>query len=339
MKRLILMALLMSIGIVYAQKSESELREQEKWKYPDTLLVHADKYKIEFAVKNSNHKSLTDSISNAFNAMKDFLVENKEQLKFDPPVEIIYGIDLDGKDYMGVKQIDKEKEFIVKFNEQYNIGNKSSISVAVPSHGNMKIYFDDIDDILNINIKALVSELKIKYPSKKKFSISPSISLAHKTHHNFYGDSLDLGVTKNNGSMHQIELSANYGSTLFKQTPTIDFGGTMSLLFSKKGILKYGPFLSYSIKSNYDFDTEKLFNNGFLSGGFRYNFSDVLSKSRWIGFESGYLLNRRGKLFDKDTYMFGISAQYGKFVISPQVYTSDNFKQWIPGLSIKIFGF
>ena len=94
--------------------------------------------------------------------------------------------------------------------------------------------------------------------------------------------------------------------------------------FSKKGIWKNQFYLSYNQLSHFE-NNSKINLNGFVNIGYRYNLSKTIGNPNWLGVELGYLVNRNGDLFGKNTFKFGVNWEIGKYIsVSPQLYLSSD---------------
>ena len=57
----------------------------------------------------------------------------------------------------------------------------------------------------------------------------------------------------------------------------------------------------------------------------------------WFGAELGYLTNRNGNFFDKNTFRLGVNWDIGRYMsVSPCLYISDNFNKMYPGIRLGI---
>jgi hypothetical protein len=144
--------------------------------------------------------------------------------------------------------------------------------------------------------------------------------------YSFHGDNLvhNTQLDKINGQMDVLSLKEGVGVNIIRNQPVIDLSAEIGFIFSKNGIWKNQYYLSYNQLSDF-VDNSKINLNGFVNIGYRYNLSKTFGNPNWLGAELGYLVNRNGDLFSKNTFKFGVNWEIGKYIsVSPQLYLSRN---------------
>ena len=145
--------------------------------------------------------------------------------------------------------------------------------------------------------------------------------------YSFQGEELlhNMQLDKINGQLDALSFKGGVGLNFIKNQPVMDLSAEMGLMLSKKGIWKNQYYLSYNQLSDFVADS-KVNLNGFVNVGYRYNLSNSVKTSNWLGVEFGYLAISHGDMFEKNTFKFGVNWDIGKYIsVTPQLYFSDHF--------------
>jgi len=307
--------LLSSIIITYCQKP-----------YLDSICVQIDD-KIELNLKIYDYTSLGENVEKDLNSLQSILKDNN-----DIPEKVSYSITYEPNKLLSIKQTGPGERIIWENGKQtrYQFNNQCNIN---SDNYSLKIQFNEIEKLVSDSLI-----IKIKEVIDTTSSIQGRISMTYN--YSFQGENLvhNMQLDKINGQMDMLSLKGGVGVNLIKNQPVIDLSAEMGLIFSKKGILKNQYYLSYNQLSDFG-DNSKVNINGFVNIGYRYNLSNTFGNPNWLGVELGYLTNRHGDLFGKNTFKFGVNWELGKYIsVSPQLYLSGDLTQFYPAVRIG-FGF
>lgn len=110
---------------------------------------------------------------------------------------------------------------------------------------------------------------------------------------------------------------------------------SMTMLLGNKGNLNHA--FKFEYEWMYDFSSSKKNINHWLTLGYARNISSNPNKTNWLGLNVGYLVKRKGDLFDKDSFRIGVNKRVHRNVsIEPQLYFNGFFKDIHPGIKLKI---
>lgn len=297
----------------------------EKGRYCDTTVITGKKVSVELIWKYKTAKKLErgERINDRILAnTADFLEFLKKDIRELLPeiskfkaiqIEFIYGLTVKG---LKVKEITP----IIEFNGGYALMSQQKhpniCTFQMNNESKVNIYFATLDDLLNFDFKKIFQQVELQpvethwYPERFEFRLRK--------------DSIVLEKVRFSSDMYLSSLDLNYGLSLIKQTPTIDFGFGMSLILEKEDSRNY-RYLQQKIKLNYgyvsqfDETAQKLRLNGFFTTGYSLN---IPRSRKWIGIEAGYLAHRNGGMFEKNTVVLGLSLAGGQFDFTPKVYLS-----------------
>jgi hypothetical protein len=139
-----------------------------------------------------------------------------------------------------------------------------------------------------------------------------------------------------NANKSQLSIKVGAGAGIIKNQLTTDFTFGIGKFQTRKGILKHHIYISDNMHYMFS-QTDNIQINNFLNLGYRFNLSNRLDKSDWIGFELGYLTNSNGDFFKTPTFRFGTMMDLKhNITLSPQIYFEDGFKKVYPGIRIGI---
>ena len=133
-----------------------------------------------------------------------------------------------------------------------------------------------------------------------------------------------------------IEITAGGGLNVYKGQLLGELGVRMDLVFFKKNVLQHNPYLSWTLL--YDFsEFDKMHINQFLNVGYSWDRGRGKEDTEDLhfGVELGFLINRNGNLFEKNTTRFGINwSPAPGITVSPQMYIIGGFEELQPGFRI-----
>jgi len=237
-----------------------------------------------------------------------------------------YKIDYSPGKSLVIKEGENKKVYQLKGNniETFNFTGECNIYGADYI---MRINFIDIKDLINTDIKTNVEKTLQKMPLKKPFAgvrnfeINDTAITEHKE------------LDRNSGKMDQLSIVIGIGAGVIKNQLLNDFCVTIGTTFARNGIPKYGFYLS--LKDYFIFDAEnKMKVDGCLSAGFKLNASKNINKQNWFGLEAGYFIKNSSKILGNDVIVVGTVKEFGRFSVTPQIYFSDGFNKYFPGLRL-----
>lgn len=274
-----------------------------------------------------DYKNLAENVETDFKNLQLILGETK-----DIPEKISYSINYEPNKSMTIKQIEDGEKIIWENGSQtlYQFNNQCNIKAG---NYHLQLQFNELDVVLSDSLLAKLLEV-IDTTENIQGRYSATYSYTYE------GMQLKQGYPfeKMSGLTDALMLSGGVGVNLIKSELVIDVSAELAIAFRKKRTLKNQYYVSYNLL--FDFmDESKVNLNGFLNIGYKYNLSNKIEKPNWLGVELGYLVNKQGGLFGKNTFKLGVNWELGKYIsVSPQLYMSDDFKEFYPAVRIG-FGF
>jgi len=282
-----------------------------------------DKMELELSIYD--YQDLSEKMSGDIKRLQSILKES-DKIPEGTPVTITYT----PNQSVMVKQSAQNERMIWEGDQSVILEFSNQCIINSDSYS-LLIRFNNLENLtsssLVTNIEKVVEEtnnIQGRFSKTYNYSFDGG-SLVHN-------DQLD----KFRGQLDVLNFKGGVGVNLIKSKLVMDLSAEVGLQFSKKGVLKHNYYLSFN--QLYYFDSQNQVRlNEFANIGYRYNLSNDTSSPNWLGLELGYLVNRHGDLFDKNTFKFGVNWEIGKYIsVSPQLYISD--KATYPGLRIG-FGF
>ena len=308
-----LMLLLISSTIVYAQKP-----------FLDSVRVQIDnKMELELAV--NDYKNLEENIKTDLISLQSILKDSNSISEGTS-----YTITYSPKKSVSIKQSGQSERIIWKDNTM-TLTQFNNQCIINSDNYSLLIRFNNIEDLTSDSlIGRIKGAINATYAIQGQFA--STYNYAFQGNNLVHYDQLD----KLNGQLDALSLKGGVGANLIKNQPVLDITAEAGILFSKKGIWKSNIYSAYNQLSYFD-DKSKVNLNGFANIGYRYNFSNDIKSPNWLGVELGYLVNRNGDLFEKNTFRLGVNWEIGKYIsVSPQLYFSGSSSY--PALRIG-FGF
>lgn len=139
-----------------------------------------------------------------------------------------------------------------------------------------------------------------------------------------------------NANKSMLELSPGIAVGIIQDDIVSDFSFRIGRYGTHKGILKRHQYISYSLL--YNFNQDNNFDiNQFINFGYRFNLSNNLTNYRWMGFEIGYLINKKGDFFKSPTFKLGTMIDLKHNInLTPAIFFDGEFNRIYPGLRIEI---
>ncbi|NCA79573.1 MAG: hypothetical protein EOM76_05220 [Sphingobacteriia bacterium] len=264
---------------------------------------------LELAVNNYN--DLSGNIEKDLKSLQSILKKSDEI-----PDGISYTITYSPNKSVTVKQSAQSEKIIWKDSKQvpYKCNNQCFIRSV---NYFLLIRFEDLESITSESLIARINEV-IHATDTIQGRFAATYNYTFQNGNLVHNKQLD----KLNGQLDAISFKGGVGASLIKNQPVVDISAEIGLFFCKKGIWKNNYYLSYNQLSSFD-DNSKVNLNGFANIGYRNNLSNDIKSPNWLGLEFGYLVNRNGDLFEKNTFKFGVNWEIGKYIsVSPQLYFS-----------------
>ena len=294
----------------------------------DTIVVYIDN-QVEIKLSVADYSTFNNN-SEAYIILMSFqslLPGISARLDSNAPEKVSY----DGEDKLFVEPGDLKYQFLLDDNGIKDTGFRD---VAILSNENtyVMITTTDLSKVSDLQLQKCFSDVITKLPQHRNNSYT-AVYACSDGKVTLLEDELGLDA-----SLDMLGLTAGTGASLIKNRWAADLSAELFFSFNKKGVLRYNPYISTNLI--FDFDSENKMNvNTFLNVGHRWNLEKKPGSPDWLGVEVGYLVNRQGDLFGKNTYKLGLnwSLFKGRSVyVSPQLYFSDNFNTVYPAVRIGI---
>lgn len=310
LKHIVITVLLLIASITNAQKTQK-----------DSIAVQIEN-NINVKMSIYDYYELKETVENDLKQLHSILKEDKE-IPDNSPYIILFK----PNKKLNIKNLETTEKTIWENGKHKNYNFENTCEIRTENYL-MVIEYNDLEELIS---EDLITHLKdvIDETSTKENRYSRLFNYTFKD--NILVDSNDYTLESSNDYLY---LKSGVGANLIKSEFVIDFNFELGFGLSKKGIQKSQYYASYNLL--YDFiDNSSIDLNGFLSLGFRHNFSDRDDKNNWIGMEFGYLITQNGELFNDDTFRFGVNWELSSSIsVSPQIYF--NSELTYPGLRIGI---
>jgi len=283
--------------------------------------------KAEINLAIYSYKNLAENVESGFKSLQEILKGTK-----DIPEKISYSINFEPNKSMTIKQIEAGEKLIWENGVQtiYQFSNQCNIKT---DNYYIQIQFNELEVLMSdslltqlLEVIDTTTEIQGRYSATYKYTFE-GMQLNHTKQYD-----------KMSGLTDALMLSGGVGVNLIKSEPIIDISAEMGLALRKKRTLQNQYYVSYNLLFNF-YEETNVNLNGFLNIGYKHNLSNNIKKPNWLGVEIGYLVNRQGELFGKNTFKLGINWELGKYIsVAPQLYMSGDFNQLYPAVRIG-FGF
>jgi hypothetical protein len=304
--------------------SASTIMTHAQQPYIDSVNVQVGKT-MEINLKIYEYAGLNEIIVKDLKSLGAILLEKKEI-----PPQGTYSISYEPNTLLSIKPGGTGEKIIWDNGKvsRYPFDNQLSINA---DNYSLQIQFNDPAEIVSDDLIKRLSEVIDTTTAIKS-------RLTTTYHYSFQdGKMLHLSQLDNlSGQKDVMMLNGGVGVNLIRNQPVIDLSAELGLVLCKKGIWKNQYYLSYNSLSDFS-DSSRINQNGFLNLGYRHNLSKTAGKPDWLGLEMGYLVNRNGELFKKNTFKLGFNWEIGKYLsVSPQLYLSGDMKEIFPAVRIGI---
>jgi hypothetical protein len=298
------------------------LNGQQHKVYLDTLVINVEN-KVFITIATNDHSTLKND--KQFNSVFKTFQESTHKIKDEVPNKCLIITYQPGASIL-IKEAMPQKRFIIKDTLVTGANIPDTVHITCTLF-DANIVFFSIDDMLKYDLQTWVNQSLSQLPEKGWVPITyhfevKNSALTHKRE-----------ADKRNGDMDQMSLIGGMGAGLVKNELVTDLSAEMGFSFMKKGIWDKCYYISDNLIYTFENNTIRL--NNFINLGVRFNLSKGLKTTNWLGVDIGYLTNRNGTFFDKNTFKLGINWEIGKYMrISPQLYFSSGFGKIYPGIRI-----
>jgi hypothetical protein len=318
LKKLITVAVLSSLFSVFSITIQAQ---NHKRAVLDTVKLQIEnKVEVVFAFKDTQDARIF--LGCTFGAIRNQLMKFQDSISFKS-YHISYEKPLNIK-LSQMKPIRKvhnymDKSFWVKYNNQLEI-------TATELY--LKINFNQMNELdslfIDRNVEKVLDTISFsKYLTRNYHYTIRNDSLFH--HH--YFDSW----TSDHSTIFVSLLGAGVGTYKNEFNTNISLGA--DLVYVKKGQLLRSYYASYDIQFFFNKEGKQELNN-FASIGIRSPFRGMGAKREWGGIELGYLVNRSGDIFEKNTFRLGLAWQINFLELSFQLYSTNKFEELNPGIRV-----
>lgn len=216
--------------------------------------------------------------------------------------------------------LDNGKQHYYQFKSQCNLNGKSYL---------MQILFNDIQalqsDSLVTKVKEVLDSVYFKKPRFTKtynYSYSGNAIVHNKV------------LDRSNGYMDMLALQGGVGVNVIKNRLITDISFGAAFIFSQGGYARNEFFISNGFYFDFNEKGHPVVNQ-MINLGYRYNLARHSETSNWLGVELGYITQRNGGLFDKNTFKVGVNWELGKYIrVTPQLFFTSDFSKAYPGIRI-----
>ena len=315
LKKVIILLLLLLGGTLSTYSQES---------YLDSIYVQIDD-NMELSMAIYDYEALDEKVGMDLKSLQSILKDNQ-----DIPENESYSITYEPNKLLTIKHIEPGERIIWKNGKQtrYRVNNQCNI---YSDHYRLQIKFNELEKIISDSLISKIKEV-IDTTNGIRGRFATTYNYSYQGGQLVHNKELD----KINGQMDVLSLKGGVGVNLIKSQPVIDLSAEIALIFSKKGILKNQYYLSYNQLDVFS-SNNKINLNGFINLGYRYNLSNTIKNTNWLGVDLGYLVVRHGDFLGKNTFKLGINWEIGKYMsISPQIYSSGDFTELYPVVRLGI---
>ncbi len=289
----------------------------------DSIQINIDN-ELAVTISNCDYSKIKDQLNTDLNQLMQIVIKDYDQFESEKS----YIIDYVPQSKLSFQPSDKVEKIIFEKNKpRVDYKNQCRIN---SSNYNADIRFNKVESLVDTsNINDIIKVFD-SLPDKNRHAYS----------YNFSIDGGKINSLKHldhrNGDMDFISLEFGAGAGIVKNQLTTDLSAKFALQFNTKGHWKNQFYVSNNLMFMFD-DNDKVKLNHFLNLGYRNNFSSDRKKTNWIGVELGYLTNRNGDFFGKNTLRFSVNWDIGRYMsISPSLYMTDNFTTFYPGIRLGI---
>jgi len=336
---------IIGVLLLFISFSFNAFSSNEKYFHPDTIRMqmpngstiefrgtYTDESEIE---KNLNFKTTLG------NFLKRWDVLNIKKLDPNNPIKITC---------TKVKHFQVEKQIVITIEEKskkqqitFPLDNAVALTIngkhSLELNSGLAIHFDKVEqlkELLNTDLTKTFKEIDKQLQQSGEYQLS---ELPFSAWLKIKDDSSAKLLNKQNlipQSVDQIILSGGTALENVKGNWNGSIYANMTFQLGSKATPKHAVKLEYEWM--YDFSSSSDRNiNHWISLGYAQNLSRDPNKTNWLGTTFGYLVKRKGDLFDKDTFRIGVTKRIHKNVsVEPQLYFNNFFKDVYPGFRIKI---
>jgi len=305
----------------------ASIYSQAQQKMSDTLIVFVnERLEMKIILDDLHHLKTTDSLQKSLNQRLSEFQSHVKGISAELDPEVADVVKYKGDGAISLTKGEQKTVYLVQEDGLQASGSRD-LGIIVHPEVRIELRTNDLSQLQNMPVAMVFDQMVARLPQKFKY--------ARSVYFEYVSDSLYIlpGKLSTNSVGDALELTGGVGTTLFKGHWIGEFELRADLMFFKKNVLRFNPYVSASLM--YDFrniESPKI--NTFLNLGFRSDADEGREKeSRLVGFEFGYLMNRKGNLFEENTWRFGISWSPADGIsVSPQMYIVGGFEKLQPGI-------
>jgi len=237
---------------------------------------------------------------------------------------------------VSIKEISAKTEVMFPLDEAIALTIRGRNRLELNS--TIAIYFNTIDqlkELKEMDLKTVLKNADQKIHAKNENDYSEVPFTAWFKSDQNYQSNLLYQRNSRPFSNDQINI---IGGTSIENTKGEWLGSAylgLDLILGAKNEFKH--CFSFRYEWMYDFSSGNKNINHWLVCGYANNTSWDSNKINWQGLEFGYLISRKGDLFNKDTFRLGSKQKiYGSLYVTPQIYFNKFFKDVIPSVKISV---
>ncbi len=326
------------IFIIFFIVTSIQLFGQNKSIYFDTLSIDVnERIKVKISSYENGWLKYQEGIHTRIDMFKGDLVKIQNQL----PENCALKLTSKSIGEISVENIGDIK--IYKIADTIGFSRLNEICIYSDNY-DILIYFHEINDFLFSDIQKCVNKVidwEAKHLSEGGFvdyEKGKYHGIAWTMKYMCNNDTITMIPEEShyNANKSMLELSPGIGLGVIQDDIVSDFSFRIGRYGTHKGILKRHQYVSYSLL--YNFNQDNNFDiNQFINFGYRFNLSNTLNNYRWMGFEIGYLINKKGDFFKSPTFKLGTMIDLSNNVrLTPTIIFDEGFKKIYPGLRLGI---
>lgn len=294
----------------------------------DTIVVYIDN-QIEIKISIADYSTFSENSESYKNLLsfQSLVPEVRSRLEPDLPDRVIYDIG----DKLIVEKNDLNYHFLIDDGEVNDTGIRD-LAILRSENSYVIITTTDLNNITDVQLENCLKGVISKLPQKKNNSFK-AVYECNNGSVNLISNKVSQGA-----SLDMLSLTGGAGAGLIKNKWVADLSAEIGISFNKKGVLRYYPYISTNLISDFTSETERN-TYGFLNLGYRWNTDKKSEKPDWLGVEVGFMYKKGGDLFEKNAYKLGLnwSLFKGRSVyVSPQLYFTNDFNTIFPSVRIGI---
>ena len=301
--------------------------------YQDTIKITVDD-RLAATIAFSNYKVFIkgNSVFEDLGTLKTNILKAKTEIPIYQSYKIEY---VPGKSLI-IKEGENKRTYQLKNNVFETLNYTYQCNLYGKDY-NMFIVFSELSDLTNVELKSRMEkwEQSLQNAHFPKNIVSTRDESKIGNVDSLLNDSSIVKFTLFPVTQKKIQfiLEGGVGAALIKNQPLNSISVTSGLRFRTKGIILNDFFLT--LRNFPTFNNNQIQTNNILSFGWRSNISHNNIKQNWLGIELGRVVKNEADFFGENRNVMGLSRQYGKLTVVPEIYFTGFIKKVYPGLRIE----